>query len=242
MAGGDGVDADAVAAVLNSHLAGGGNKGGFAGFVDEGAGGDEQAVNTGNVDDAAATSTAQVGHAELSRQVAGLDEDGHGAVVDVGRDVFGAAGHGFQGGIGVVDDDVETAPTVDGGLDHGLDLVDLTDVGGAGGGDAAGVLDAGRALPGALGVDVGDEDGGAFGCEAFGDGAADAGGSAGHHRSAVLESRSSCCHGSLSFDMSHAVAGAGLRAALREDRVRPLLEGRGRRLSGFRTRWRYWPV
>ena len=120
-----------------------------------------------------------MGHAKLGRQVAGLDEDGHGSVVDVGRDVFGAAGHGFQGGVGVVDDDVEAAPTINGGLDHGLDLVELTDVGGAGGGDAAGVLNPGRALLGALGVDVGDEDGGAFGCEAFGDGAADAGGAAG---------------------------------------------------------------
>ena len=72
--GGDGVDADAVASVLNGHLAGGGNKGGFAGFVDEGAGGDEQAVNAGDVDDVAATSLAQVGHAKLGRQVAGLDE------------------------------------------------------------------------------------------------------------------------------------------------------------------------
>ena len=121
-----------------------------------------------------------------------------------------------------------------------------------------------------LGVDVGDEDGGAFGGEAFGDGATNTGGCTGDNRSPafestscschgsrsfqyesrsrgaarspVLESTSFRCHGSQSFDMSHAVAGAGLRAALREDRVRPLLEGRGRRVSGLRTRWRYWPV
>ena len=81
---------------------------------------------------------------------------------------------------GVVDEDVEAAEVLDGGVDDALGLGGLGDVAADGDGLAAGGGDGGDDGVGAgLAGGVVDDDGGAFGGERFGDGGADALGCAG---------------------------------------------------------------
>jgi hypothetical protein len=94
---------------------------------------------------------------------------------------------------GVVHQDVDLAVTADGTRYEVTDLGRIADIG-----DVRGAGDVGGGLDRRLFVDIGDDHGGAFGCEFLGDGTADTLTRAGHYGNATFELHS---HPSIMADM-----------------------------------------
>ena len=160
-AGVEGVDADALGAELEGEDAGDGVDRTLGGGVDRAGGRRDAADQRADVDDAAAL--AEV----LGR---GLGDEQEAEDVDVELLVEVLGGDGFEGAelvdAGVVDEDVELAVVLDGGVDDGLRVGGLGDVALDGDGFAAGLGDGVDDVVGTGFVGgVVDDDGGACGSE-----------------------------------------------------------------------------
>ncbi|KAI3480794.1 hypothetical protein L1887_57061 [Cichorium endivia] len=190
----NGVDADAEGTPLLAHGLGQAEDTSLGGRVVDLADVAVGARGGGDVDDGHVLALALVLDAEVG--CGGADDAEGGGDVAVEHEleggVVGGVGHLVGGEAGVVDNDVELAPLVDGGLDDALAKVLVHDVAGVGDGRATGLDDLGGNIGCLLSVQVRDDDVGAVASEELGGGRSDTLASTGDDGDLALEQRGGC--------------------------------------------------